>query len=287
MNKFFSLILLLQFSSLLVFGKTNIRGKIIDKVTKQELASVGITMQNSKYLYLSDELGFFKIKIKKKHKYKYISFSLEGYESKIVYREDLLKNTIIEMTPLAELNDDAEILTWQVGESVVLGKFDTHGILRFDRKKNESLGFGTIRPGDEVGVILKNNRKILLKDLNFVINDLNGDSVIMQVKLYKINGKIIGEQLLKKNIYLKTYKDVGTKTIDIKDQKIVAEGNLLLSLEWIKSKNKFIGNEVLFQGVRTNKIKATLTKRSNDEEFGEFNFNRLKPCFYINGIVIR
>lgn len=275
MKTAFSLFIIVLYSNI-ILSQIFTNGKVIDAHTNQPIPYVNVGIMNSTIGTVSDDMGAFQLKINSAKDE--IIFSAIGYETYSILGDKLVDQKNIKLIPRNYQVQEIEIVAQKFeGENEMFGvKNKTRGL---------SIGFGSRNLGTEIGALIRIKDPTFIKNANFVINHVNGDSLLFRVNIYDyFNGKL-GENILKENILINTKQKKGTITVDLTSLNLILENDVLLTLEWIKDDNGKGNSDITFDTKKSRKLRGVHVKKSSIGEFEVMKHinSRLKPCFYLIG----
>jgi len=133
--------------------------------------------------------------------------------------------------------------------------------------------------------MFSNSKKIELVDLSFHIRSSDFDSLIYRIHFYEYRSEKL--DLINNNeIYLKSNTTKGWVNVDLESQKLIIEGDFLVSLElvegWIDNKKNRIG--AIVYSAKDSRKKETLVRM---HQFMEFEKVDLVLSMRVNAYVLR
>jgi hypothetical protein len=281
--KFFTLITLFLFLSFQLFGQT-IKGKIFDASNGDPLIYVSIGVIETSSGTITDEEGNFNLEIKGLPVNSWVRFSMIGYKSKTFTIEELSdKDNLLLL--------ENEI--YKLPEVIVnpSGKLRKIGTTNYTYKGGLCGWGGTqARKGYEIGTKLElGNRPVRIKSLNMLLFKQSFDSSLFRLHIRNIIDSLPGKELLTTNILITLTKESGWVDADLSKYNLAFEGDIILSLEWIKvigvnkpnlvrmNGQKVYSANVLFHQKRNKGF--TYTKWGSEAKW--VCHERLSPSFYI------
>lgn len=250
---------IISFAGIFLFLNTQIysqviTGKVVSASNNKPLifASIGVIETSSGTI--TNEEGNFRFDVKGLSINKAVRVSMIGFKSKIYSIEELLgkENTIILETEIYNLPD---IIIKPGGE---LKKVGTTG---FSYKKGFCGWAGNdFGKGWEIGTKIDlGDYPKRLKSLHIRLYKQSFDSSLFRLHIRNIKDSLPHNELLKTNILLSITRESGWITIDLSKYNLVFDGEIALTLEWIKviglDKNKLVtasGVEQSFYAVTFN-----------------------------------
>jgi hypothetical protein len=234
MNRFLIFIFLINCNT--VFGQI-IKGTLINSESKQpiEFANIGIVGENVGTV--SDLKGRFSLLVDSKYDNDTILFTIIGYKPLSIKIEDLRKNIDNEIF----LNEQA----YELAEVIIRPRIFKQRNLGVKTKfKKIAAGFKDNNLGYECGILMKAKKTAFIKKVHINISHCSYDTIFYRLNIYKVNGKMDFENILREPIYLelpkKSVKD--EIQIDLQSKNIVIEGDFLITLEHVKD----LGNGYLY-----------------------------------------
>lgn len=101
--------------------------------------------------------------------------------------------------------------------------------------------------GAETGIrIALGNTPVLLKQFSFNINDNRLDTAVFRMNIYRVISGVPAENILTQNIFVAVGKQTGLCNLDLTKYKIVLQGDILLSLEWVEGARMGAGSGAIF-----------------------------------------
>jgi len=105
------------------------------------------------------------------------------------------------------------------------------------RSGSANSSFSVVK-GNQVGVKMKAGHKpVQLLKLNFDVENLSKDSLRFKVNVYEFNYVSPGENLVKEDIIGFIPQGKNRVNVNLEPYHIVAQGNLLVAIEWLKNNN--------------------------------------------------
>lgn len=189
--------------------------------------NIGIIGKNSGTV--SNEKGYYEIKINNEFFNDSIKFSSIGYKSEIFLVKDFinkssnicLKDTLYEI-PVVEIKPTL-FRERRIGNR-----------LRYGIPASYSVDL----LGHELGIYVNvKGKSTLLKDFNFYLSQNNCDTLFFRLNVYKLKDSIPFYNVLNENIIITTTIKKGLVTIDLAKYNIILDEDFVISLEWIKHYN--------------------------------------------------
>ncbi len=218
-----------------------ISGKVIDMQHSEGLAYVNIGIPAGKSGTVSRADGSFLINLDPESRTESLMFSIIGYESQILAVADLLQRPLPVVIILKEKASELKevVITKKTSPIKTLGNRTTSKFI--------SIGLPLKFLGTELGVKINLGKKpVLLKSFNFNISDARMDSALFRMNIYQFDHGVPSRNILRKNIYIPVGKRPGRQHFDLSDYKLVMNGDILLSLEWIEGSHSGEGTGIMF-----------------------------------------
>ena len=253
----------------------SVTGKIVDAITGEALAYVNIGVIGLPRGTTTDENGIFTLKTAELTDNTTVRISMIGYVAQTFTIGELLGNngkTIkLENTPVL------------LSEVVIKpGKLKTRQVGSTKYLSNYSWAWGGIRgEGHELGLKIElGEAPVFVKSLHICFQEQWVDSCLFRLHVRKIVNELPDCELLTQNIYIQTSKKAGWLEIDLSKYRLVFQGDIVLSLEWVADKG----------GNPDGKESVVLFKKSKNQGLyytrmgSEAQWTRKEesgPCFYL------
>jgi len=243
------LLILSLFLSLPFYGQT-ITGNVFDASTGEPLIYASIGVIETSVGTITSEKGNFKLEVKNLPNKSIIRFSMIGFKAKTFTIEELTNqgNAI-------RLENE----TYKLPEVIVTpgGKLKKVGTTSFSLKSICGWGGTDFGKGWEIGTKIDlGDTPERLKSLHVRVYKQSYDSSLFRLHIRNIVDNLPANELLKTNILVSISKETGWMAIDLSNYNLVFDGEIALSLEWIKvagmDLNKLItanGNKQRFPAV--------------------------------------
>lgn len=206
-----------------------ITGKVVDASNGEPLIYASIGIVNVNKGTITDEQGKFHLDVKKIPVNAIMRVSMIGYNPRTFAISDLIdkENEIRLESKTTELK---EIIVKPLGKPVIIGSTQiSKGIL---------CGWEGTDPGKgyEIGTELKLGEKpVRIKSLHLHLHKQSFDSTLFRLHIRSLIDNMPGQELLSSEILIKVEKESGWIDIDLSRYNLVFEGDIVLSLEWIKA----------------------------------------------------
>ena len=218
-----------------------IRGTIADEKNGESLGYVNVGIRNKNIGTVSAKNGKFQLKIDSTLKTDSLTFSMAGYLTSVVPVGDLLGNSKPHRISLKEKVSDLKevVITSKALKTEVRGNTTTSNFI--------SVGLPLKFLGSETGIRLHLGKKpVFLKSFSFNISDNRLDTAVFRLNIYNMRNGEPFENILHRNILIPVGKQTGKYTLNLNDYKLVLNGDVLLSLEWIEGSSSGRGHGVIF-----------------------------------------
>jgi len=227
--KNFWLSILILISHFEIYGQV-IKGQIVDSNTSEplEYASVGII--NTPFGTISDDKGYFEFESKEQDVSSIVRVSMIGFEPQTFTIENLLQKHIkIKMVETI----------YAINEVVITPVLErTVGADGFNKSQGWS-GWGGlhIRKGYEIGIKLDLGEKpVKINSLHVMLQRQAFDSSLFRLHIRAIKDTLILDELLTENIIISITNESGWANIDLEQYNLIMNGEIGLTLEWLKVK---------------------------------------------------
>ncbi len=206
-----------------------VRGVIKDASTKQPLAYVHVGVFNKNMGVISHENGEFEIDLSRALPDDELGFSIIGYETKKIKIGDVGREYLgIQLTPKKYL----------LGEVIVRDKKrETKKIGRTEPSKwtTGQSGLADFGFGGEWGLRINHEgKKYWLDNIQFHLRFNTVDSVLYRIQIYSIRDSLPGESLLKKDLFVKSYKNKKWIIAYCEDQQILIDQDVIVTFEFVR-----------------------------------------------------
>jgi hypothetical protein len=206
-----------------------VQGIISEEKTKEPLSYVNVGIPGKNIGTVTNTTGGFILNIGEGMKADSLLFSLVGYESQSFAIAKWLKQKqprrIYLRKKVVVLND--VVITAKKLRTKKLGNGSTSSFISF--------GFPLKFLGSEIGVRIRLGRQpVLLKSFHFNVSENRLDTAVFRLNIYRFKNGMPLENILRKNIIIGVGKRKGDYSINLTEDKLVLEGEILLSLEWVE-----------------------------------------------------
>ncbi|MFH2141950.1 MAG: carboxypeptidase-like regulatory domain-containing protein [Bacteroidota bacterium] len=218
-------------ASLNSLAQTEFIGKIVSSNDNQPVAYVNIGIINKDVGTVSDIYGNFILKISDKYLNDSIRISSIGFISKVFKVNEILK-----------CNRDTIYLdkaVYTLSEAVIKPEKYTSKIIGNRFQYGIAGSYGVDQLGNELGIKVElKGKPSMLEGFGFYLAENYCDTLFFRVNIYKITDTVPQENILKKNIFIKTATKRGEVFFDLKKYNLMLEDDFLISIEWIKNYEK-------------------------------------------------
>jgi hypothetical protein len=218
-----------------------VKGNIIDGKNGDPLAFVNVGIRNKNTGTVSEQNGDFQVKIDPALKDDSLTFSMAGFHSLVISITDFIASPKLIIVSLKEKITELKevIITSKAVQTEIRGNTTTSRFV--------NIGLPLKFLGSETAIKLHLGRKpVLFKSFSFNISENRLDSAVFRMNIYSIRNGVPFENILHQNILIPVGKQTGKYTVSLKDYKIVLDGDVLLSLEWIQGSSSGHGNGAIF-----------------------------------------
>lgn len=278
--KYFQLVVLGFFLNTQSYGQT-ISGAIIDDADGTPLIYASIGVIETTVGTVTSEKGDFLLDVKNLPSQSTVRISMIGYKSRTFTIDQLLnkKDTIRLSRVIYHL---PEIVVNQGGKLI------TFGNKTYSRSKICGWGGNNFGKGWEIGTRFNlDDSPKRIKSLHIRINKQSFDSSLFRIHIRDIVESLPQNELLRDNILIAITKESGWITIDLSNYHLVFEGEIALTMEWIKviglNKDKLLSSmNKSFPAVTLNTKQnkgVTYTKWGTEAKW--ISHTNGSPCIYI------
>jgi CarboxypepD_reg-like domain/Chlorophyllase len=223
-------------------GRINLKGEIVDAEANVPVpyASIGIPSGNCGTVSAND--GKFSLSVDDTLATGIVRISSLGYKPRTYTVSEL--RAILSGQSVVKLNE----MPNQLAEvRIKTAKPRTRITGNTSQSKFFNVGFPLRDLGSEVGIkISLGGKKVLLRSFNFNISNTRMDSCAFRLNIYALKNEMPGDNLLKQNIITRIGNRTGSYTIDLTRYRILLNGPIFVSLEWIDGKTAADHGAVFF-----------------------------------------
>lgn len=237
LNSFYNLrfILILAFSCILNTQAVArlIAGRVIDSSTREALEYASLGVLNTRIGTISDGLGNFSLELSNLPETAVLRISMIAYKPQTYIIGELTGETLI-----------IELVRTPIPlEEVVVKPYKeagTVGTTSYTRIGNWcGWGGSNFGKGHEIGTLIDlGSKPALLNSLHVHVHRQAFDTSFYRLHIRAVEDRMPAEELLRDNVILTICAESGWVEMDVKDYHIVLEGEVALSLEWLKVKGK-------------------------------------------------
>jgi len=218
-----------------------VKGTVVDAESKQALPYVNAGIPNKNTGTVTSRDGGFQINIRDGSASDSLKFSMAGYSGQSFCIRDIVKLPAPFLVSLqkniAELNE--VLVTRKLLPVKTLGNTTTSRFI--------NVGLPLKFLGSEIGIRFSLGKNPeLLKNFNFNISDIRLDTAVFRLNIYRFKNGIPGENILQKNILIPVGRQTGRVTVHLSEDKLILNGDILVSIEWIEGSSSGKENGALF-----------------------------------------
>lgn len=236
------LILLLSIVQLYFVYAQTLTGKVTDIKTKEPLAYVHIGILNKNMGTISKEDGSFSINLSSASSIDQLVFSMIGYET---FKMEVGKineyELSIKMIPKVYALKEVIVRAKKIKEPLKLGRYET------THTTTGQSGYVDYGYGREWGLqIFNEGKKYRLLDVRFHMRFNTVDSALFRIHVYSVKDGLPDENLLRKETFVKSYKNNHWIICNIEDQDLVISQNVIVTYEVVRFWSKRGGENQFF-----------------------------------------
>ena len=223
-------LLLLTIFSCTTSVAQQLRGQLKDQQTGEAIPYVNIGILRGGTGTVSDEAGYFSLRIDSAADADTVRISMLGYQpysNTLRHFKTLLQQegNVITMTKSSIALREATIRSRELKERK-LGNFTS--------SEHISAGFSSNDLGCELVIKIKAKRSpTYLESFHFAIARSIYDTLLFRLNVYTIVDDMPGEQINTRNIYVTTTAQKGWVRVDLRDYNIMAEDDFAIGLEFV------------------------------------------------------
>lgn len=219
----------------IVFAQKVFKGRIIDKVNKEGIPFVNIGLVGKDIGTVSDENGYFNLRVQEAQASDTIRISCIGYKPQMFLFSTWEKN--LQNQPNIALDE----LVTEI-KPVVIRPKKTKIVGNKTESSSMIAGFATNDLGSELGLLVKIPAKpTRIDDFGFYIARSVYDSLLFRLNIYTYQKGFPQENILKEPIFVRSAIKKGRITVDLRPYNLTVDTDVLISLEWIKDLSKEYG----------------------------------------------
>jgi pimeloyl-ACP methyl ester carboxylesterase len=216
-------------------------GKVIDEKNKAAIAYVNVGIPGKDLGTVSQQDGTFLLSINQQFQSDSVRFSIVGYQQQTYPLAKLLQRT----GPIVILLRGKPSLLKEV-----IVRTNAPALKRIGNTTSSkfiSVGFPLRLLGGETGVKMNlGKRPVWLRHFNFNIASNRLDSAVFRLNLYQFDRGVPSVNILTRNILVRIGKQIGGYSVDLSDYKLMAKGDILVSLEWVQAVSAAPENAAIF-----------------------------------------
>ena len=215
---------------------------MIDAESKAPLPYVNIGVRNKNMGVISRDDGSFEIDLSKAALGDTLVFSMIGYESATFKAGDLRTTTReVRLNPKTYQLKEV-VITDKKKKSVKLGRYQPSRTTS-GHSNTENFGFG----GEWGLKISAPGKKYWIEQAGFHLRFNTVDSIQFRIKIYTVIDDLPGESLLKKDIYVKSYKNDQWILRDLSAENLIIDQDLIVTFEVLQLwYSKTSDNQIFF-----------------------------------------
>jgi hypothetical protein len=219
-----TLVISLCFSSDIL--SQNFKGTVIDAESKAPLSYVNIGVRGKNMGVISRDDGAFDIDLSKAAPDDTLVFSMIGYES-AMFKTAELRTTTRDVRLKPKIYQLKEVvITDKKKKPIKLGRYSPSKTTS-GHSNTETFGFG-----GEWGLrISPGGKKYWIEQAGFHLRFNTVDSIQFRIKIYSVIHDLPGESLLKKDIYVKSYKNDHWILRDLSAENLVLDQDVIVTFE--------------------------------------------------------
>jgi len=222
------LLLSLLFQSPLSVAQEIFEGRIIDHANGEGIPFVNIGLWGKDIGTVSNENGYFNLKIGNTNDNDTIRISCIGYKPQIFrfteWKKHFQKNKTI---VLFESATEIKPVVIRPKKTKIIG----------NKTKNQSIraGFATNDLGSELALLVKiPGKPAQIDNFSFYVAQSLYDSLFFRLNIYTYQNGYPQENILHENIFVRSAIKNGRIIVDLLPYKLTTDTDVLISLEWIK-----------------------------------------------------
>jgi len=222
-------------------GLIILTGKIISFKDNAPISYASISVPSANCGTVADKDGNFYLKLNKGLLNDTIHVSALGFKTKSFCVKNI--STVLTYNPMITLTGRDN----QLKEVVISArKINVRNLGNTSRSKSISVGFPLKALGSELGVRIALGKKmVLLRSFSFNISQTKLDTCTFRLNIYALNNGMPAENLLTQNILIGINKP-GIYKIDLLPYKLLMQGDVAVSLEWVAGKSSTNAGAVFF-----------------------------------------
>lgn len=268
------IVLILLLASAALPAQISILGKVLDAETREPIPYVNIGVRELAVGTVSNANGDYALHLPSAEDV--VAFSSIGYQTVEVNAGELSRNGVVALTRKKYRFREVEVTARKFGEEQIFGERN--------ETRGPSVGFGSRQLGAEIGSLIELKAPTLIKSAHFVLNHAQGDSMLFRVNIYDYRDGQVGENVLRENIFIVARQKRGAIDVDLSGYDLILEGDVLLSLQWIRDDRGEGNVGITFDTKKGKSLKGIYVKDSSIGVFRKLTHQQqFKPCFYMIG----
>jgi hypothetical protein len=202
---------------------------LVNADSKQAIAYANIGIVGANVGTVSDLNGSFNLWVDSTYNDETMLFTVIGYQALAIKIAELRKSSNITLLFKEKSYELSEVL-------VRPDRFKQQTLGVTTKSKMIAAGFKDNVLGYECGILMKVKKTALIKSIHINISNCSYDTIFYRLNIYKVQGKMDFENILREAIYIKMPKELVKDEIhiDLQAKNIVVDGNFLVTLEHVK-----------------------------------------------------
>lgn len=206
-----------------------VNGLVTDAKTNEPLPYVHIGIVNQNRGVISQDNGTFTIDLSGIDPASELTFSMLGYEVRKFPVADLKGNLDVKLTPKIYQLKEVVVKDTRLKKPIKLGRY-TASKTTTGQSNTGRFGFG-----GEWGLrIFMDGKKYRLADVQFHLRFNTLDSVLYRIHIYSVQNDMPHESLLKKDAFVKSYKNKKWIVKDLMSEGLVLEQDIIVTFEVVQ-----------------------------------------------------
>lgn len=218
-------------SAIAMAQEVRISGRTIAMPEEVPLGYVNIGIVGSNIGTVSDEEGFFSMRVPRNKIDEIVVFSALGFTTEERTVRELFQSTSRNTIYLTE----RALELGEVGISASRLEEEEIGIM--DTGFNWiSAGVENKSPGFELAMKMEARRyPSILQNLRFYVNYNPGRSAIIRINVYENDNGVPGQNIVRENIIFRTTQKNGWVRLNLEPYRVVVQNDFFIGLEWIEN----------------------------------------------------
>ncbi len=236
-SKTMLLLIAVNFSAAKTFSQNTvqIKGLIVDEETGVPLVYASIGILNQPFGTISDTLGNYFFEISNENINDTLQVSHAGYETKRILLSEFIKQNDKTIKLAKRIISLQEIvLSNRSGKEEIFGRKASGKLMQVSLHNKNS---AEMTVGSEMGLRVKTQSPVLLKNVNWYISANNFRSIKFRVNVYSVKNNQPDSLLTDEQIFgtVGEYK-TGWIQLDLEPYNIKVKDNFIITIQWIESK---------------------------------------------------